>query len=336
MTSELRMLVSMYVGQIGEMWPGDGGGVQAGAALRFARGDAASLGRGASASKGPCACGPYGGATDFVGVGDIVATAAGSGAGAAVGNAGGADVALGVATLWRGELQLIWVARHSSNRIVAVIAFVIGVILYWAGTSADNGSVAAVVGVGAGMDVGVSVGVAVGGGFCCCRVIVSPPIRLTSQAINAILRAKPWQRYSNTLRPQPRYADVTPASVRAGRRICLGPHRAGASAATTAAASAGAGYRARLAVCARGEGGEHGELAPRFAAAVGAGGGRVHLAHRAALLKAVGAGYAGVFVYRHCNNLACCPLAYRAYRVSGGTAARRRCRDAPPPALRPF
>lgn len=133
----------MYIGQIGEIWTGDGGGVQAGAALRFARGDAVSLGRGASASKGPCACGSYGGATDFAGVGDIVATAAGSGAGAAVGNAGGAGVALGIvvgnrsgcvangaSTLWRGELQLIWVARHSSNRVVAVIAFVIGVILY--------------------------------------------------------------------------------------------------------------------------------------------------------------------------------------------------------------
>ena len=125
--------------------------------------------------------------------------------------------------------------------------------------------------------------------------------------------------------------------VRARRRIGLCPHRAGASAAaTTAAASAGTGYCARLAVCARGEGGEYGELAPRFAAAIRAGGGRVHLAHRAALLKAVGAGNAGVFVYRHCNNLACCPSAYRAYRVSGGTAARRRCRDALPPALCPF
>lgn len=81
------------------MWAGDGGGVQAGATLRFARGDAVSLGRGASASKGPCACGSYGGATDFVGVGDIVATAAGSGVGVAVGNAGGTGVELGAATL---------------------------------------------------------------------------------------------------------------------------------------------------------------------------------------------------------------------------------------------
>ena len=65
----------------------------------FARGDAVSLGRGASVSKGPCACGACEDATDFVGVGDIVATAAGSGAGVAMGNAGGAGVGLGAATL---------------------------------------------------------------------------------------------------------------------------------------------------------------------------------------------------------------------------------------------
>ena len=74
-------------------------------------------------------------------------------------------------------MQLIWVARHSSNRVVAVIAFVIGVILYWP-VARDDGSVVAVaVGVGAGVDVGVSVDLAVEGGFGCCRDIVSPPIR---------------------------------------------------------------------------------------------------------------------------------------------------------------
>ena len=236
----------------------------------FARGDAVSLGRGASASKGPCACGACGGATDFVGVGDVDATAAGSGVGAAVGNAGGADVALGAATLWRGELQLIWVARHSSNRVVAVIAFVIGIVLYC--PAADDGSSAAV-----GVDVGVAI--AVGGGVGLCSHSFHSHICLTSQAFIAILRAMPWQGYSDTLRPQPRYADVTPASDRARRRIGLGPHRAGASAAAAAAASAGARNRARLAACAHGERREHGELAARFAAAIRAGGGRVHLAH---------------------------------------------------------
>ena len=148
----------MYIGQMGEMWTGDGGGAQAGAALMFARGDAVSLGRGASASKGPRACGTCRGATDFVGGGDIVATAAGSGAGAAVGNAGGVGAALGIvvgngsgcvangaSTLWRGELQLIWLDRHSSNRVVAVIAFVIGVILYCPVAPPDDGSVVAAV-----------------------------------------------------------------------------------------------------------------------------------------------------------------------------------------------
>ena len=89
----------------------------------------------------------------------IVATAAGSGAGVAMGNAGGSDLALGivvgnrsgcvangVAALWRGELQLIWVARNISNRVIAVIAFVIGIVLYCPLTSADDGSVAAAVG----------------------------------------------------------------------------------------------------------------------------------------------------------------------------------------------
>ena len=118
----------------------------------------------------------------------IVATAAGSGAGVAMGNAGGDGVGLGivvgnrsgcvangVATLWRGELQLIWIDRHSNNRVVAVIAFVIGVILYWPAARDDGSVVAVAVGVGEGVDVGVSVELAVEGGFGCCLDIVSPP-----------------------------------------------------------------------------------------------------------------------------------------------------------------